>query len=287
MVTATTTARATPSAAAAEAAAAEAAAAEAEEAEAAAAVAAVPGETTGSRGTEPAGTAAAAAAMTVAVAPPPPPPPPVEERDAAGAATAVAASSSMLASTGSWSEAPDDVALTKKFRVSLMFYTKELMANARQYGEADKLALYGLFKQAKWGDCPAGLVMAQRGNPVGSVKVRAWVTNRGKPTAQAMQEFIVVLGRVSPGWESRVVISGNSDTSSNTTSTPSGTAPSLLNTPGGGGGGLPPGGGEGGGGGGGGGRFARMGSAASSVMSSPDGLPTLVGGGARGGAVGG
>lgn len=75
--------------------------------------------------------------------------------------------------------------------------SQELMANARQYGEADKLALYGLFKQAKWGDCPAGLVTAQRGNPVGSVKVRAWVTNRGKPTAQAMQEFIVVLGRVS------------------------------------------------------------------------------------------
>lgn len=29
-----------------------------------------------------------------------------------------------LASSGSWAEAPDDVALTKKFRVSLMFYTK-------------------------------------------------------------------------------------------------------------------------------------------------------------------
>jgi len=71
------------------------------------------------------------------------------------------------------------------------------MANAKQYGEADKLALYGLFKQAKWGDCPAGLVSAQRDNPVGSVKVRAWVTNRGKPTAQAMEEFIAVLGRVS------------------------------------------------------------------------------------------
>lgn len=70
------------------------------------------------------------------------------------------------------------------------------MANAKQYGEGDKLALYGLFKQAKWGDCPAGLVSAQRDNPVGSVKVRAWVTNRGKPTSQAMQEFIAVLGRV-------------------------------------------------------------------------------------------
>eukprot|EP00904_Undaria_pinnatifida_P007982 jgi/Undpi1/4313/HiC_scaffold_17.g07679.m1 len=101
----------------------------------------------------------------------------------------------LLASSGSWSEAPDDQALTKKFRVSLMFYTKELMANAKQYGEGDKLALYGLFKQAKWGDCPAGLVSAQRDNPVGSVKVRAWVTNRSKPTSQAMQEFIAVLGR--------------------------------------------------------------------------------------------
>lgn len=75
-------------------------------------------------------------------------------------------------------------------------HLQELMANAKQYGEGDKLALYGLFKQAKWGDCPAGLVSAQKDNPVGSVKVRAWVTNRGKPTAQAMQEFIAVLGRV-------------------------------------------------------------------------------------------
>ncbi|CAN0107174.1 unnamed protein product, partial [Ectocarpus fasciculatus] len=200
-VTATTTARATPAAAA-------------------AAAAVLPGETTGSRGG--AESVGAAAAMAVAAALP------VEERDTAGAAAAaVAARSSMLASSGSWSEAPDDLALTKKFRVSLMFYTKELMANARQYGEADKLALYGLFKQAKWGDCPAGLVTAQRGNPVGSVKVRAWVTNRGKPTAQAMQEFIVVLGRVSPGWESRVVMSGTSDSSSSNTTPP----PSPLNTP--------------------------------------------------------
>ena len=75
-------------------------------------------------------------------------------------------------------------------------YLQELMANAKQYGEGDKLALYGLFKQAKWGDCPAGLVSAQRDDPVGSVKVRAWVTNRGKPTSQAMQEFIAVLCRV-------------------------------------------------------------------------------------------
>lgn len=74
---------------------------------------------------------------------------------------------------------------------------QELMANSRQYGEGDKLALYGLFKQAKWGDCPAGLVSAQRESPVGSVKVRAWVTNRGKATAQAMEEFIAVLGKVS------------------------------------------------------------------------------------------
>lgn len=73
------------------------------------------------------------------------------------------------------------------------------MANSRQYGETDKLALYGLFKQAKWGDCPAGLVSAQKESPVGSVKVRAWVKNRGKPTAQAMQEFISVLGKVSEG----------------------------------------------------------------------------------------
>lgn len=80
------------------------------------------------------------------------------------------------------------------------------MANSRQYGESDKLMLYGLFKQAKWGDCPPGLVSAQRDNAVGSVKVRAWVANRGKPTSQAMQEFINVLGRVSevflPPWDS-------------------------------------------------------------------------------------
>lgn len=56
--------------------------------------------------------------------------------------------------------------------------------------------LYGLFKQARWGECPAGLVSAQRGNLVGSAKVRAWVANRGKPTAQAMEEFIAALGKV-------------------------------------------------------------------------------------------
>ncbi|CAN0243797.1 unnamed protein product [Ascophyllum nodosum] len=126
----------------------------------------------------------------------------------------------LLASSGSWSEAPDDQALTKKFRISLMFYTKELMANAKQYGEGDKLALYGLFKQAKWGDCPAGLVSAQRDDPVGSVKVRAWVTNRGKPTSQAMQEFIAVLCRVAPGWESRVVVPGSISSSSRAASPP-------------------------------------------------------------------
>lgn len=71
------------------------------------------------------------------------------------------------------------------------------MANTELYGEGDKLALYGLFKQSKWGDCPAGLVSEQRDNPVGAVKVRAWVTNRGKPMVQAMKEFIAVLGRVS------------------------------------------------------------------------------------------
>lgn len=74
---------------------------------------------------------------------------------------------------------------------------QDIAVNAKQYGEGDKLALYGLFKQSKWGDCPAALVSAQRDNPIGSVKVRAWLTNRGKPTGQAMEEFVAVLGRVS------------------------------------------------------------------------------------------
>lgn len=71
------------------------------------------------------------------------------------------------------------------------------MADARQYGDADKLALYGLFKQAKWGDCTPGMVSTQGGDPVGSVKMRAWIVQRGKPATQAMKEFIAVLGRVS------------------------------------------------------------------------------------------
>lgn len=39
-------------------------------------------------------------------------------------AAAIKRSNPLLASSGSWAEAPDDLALTKKFRVSLMFYTK-------------------------------------------------------------------------------------------------------------------------------------------------------------------
>lgn len=71
------------------------------------------------------------------------------------------------------------------------------MANANQFGEGDKLVLYGLFKQANLGDCPAGLLSAQRGNPADSAKVQAWMSNRRKPTSQAKQEFITALSRVS------------------------------------------------------------------------------------------
>ncbi|CAM9165036.1 unnamed protein product [Discosporangium mesarthrocarpum] len=110
----------------------------------------------------------------------------------------------------SWTMVPDDIVLTRRFRASLMFYSKELMANSRQYGEGEKLSLYGLFKQAKWGDCPAGLMEAQRESPVGSVKVRSWLTNKGKPAEQAMREFVELLGKVAPGWEDRVPLSSSS-----------------------------------------------------------------------------
>lgn len=39
----------------------------------------------------------------------------------------LARTSPLLASSGSWAEAPDDLALTKKFRISLMFYTKVII----------------------------------------------------------------------------------------------------------------------------------------------------------------
>lgn len=75
--------------------------------------------------------------------------------------------------------------------------TQDLEENSTRYGEADKLAMYGLFKQVKWGDCLVGLVSAQRGDPADSAKLRAWIANRGKYPAQAMEEFIDVLGGVS------------------------------------------------------------------------------------------
>lgn len=51
-------------------------------------------------------------------------PPPSGAGGRPGAGTMMTRSTPLLASSGSWAEAPDDVALTKKFRVSLMFYTK-------------------------------------------------------------------------------------------------------------------------------------------------------------------
>mmetsp|Transcript_94938 Transcript_94938/g.283502 ORF Transcript_94938/g.283502 Transcript_94938/m.283502 type:complete len:338 (+) Transcript_94938:97-1110(+) len=61
---------------------------------------------------------------------------------------------------------------------------------------AAKLALYGWYKQANSGDCPAERPWGMEA----SAKWEAWREHRGASTAEAMRRYISALDQAAPGW---------------------------------------------------------------------------------------
>jgi diazepam-binding inhibitor (GABA receptor modulating acyl-CoA-binding protein) len=85
-------------------------------------------------------------------------------------------------------------AISARFEAAVKYVSSAPANPARPTSVADKLQLYGLFKQAKSGDAPAdngGFSIQERR------KRAAWQALRGKSRDVAMQEYVALVQRVS------------------------------------------------------------------------------------------
>lgn len=70
------------------------------------------------------------------------------------------------------------------------------VAAAADLTNTEKLALYGCYKQATAGDCPA----KQPWGMEASMKWQAWREHLGTPRAEAMLRYVAALDRTAPSW---------------------------------------------------------------------------------------
>jgi len=98
------------------------------------------------------------------------------------------------------SSASDMAELKKRFYAAVEISATVLDDTTDMYSDEQKLQLYGLFKQAKAGDAPQHFEISSHveSNDVAVSKWEAWAKNRGLGKAQAMINFVNLLGSIAP-----------------------------------------------------------------------------------------
>ena len=104
------------------------------------------------------------------------------------------------------SRSNEQMPFLQRFQLGLSFVQKIMDGSAKdpalQCSSADKLLLYGLFKQALFGDCMQS--KPDIGGPaqlVAEAKWKAHCDQRGLRKAQAMKRFVSELDRLFPQWQ--------------------------------------------------------------------------------------
>ena len=104
------------------------------------------------------------------------------------------------------SPSSEEIPFLQRFQLGLSFVQKIMDGSAKdpalQCTSADKLLLYGLFKQALFGDCMQS--KPDIGGPaqlVAEAKWKAHCDHRGLRKAQAMKRFVSELDQLFPRWQ--------------------------------------------------------------------------------------
>ena len=65
-----------------------------------------------------------------------------------------------------------------------------------------QLEVYGLYKQALFGDCQGG--REETRDPVAVEKAKAWMSRSGMSKEAAQSQYVALIDRLAPDWRSKV-----------------------------------------------------------------------------------